>query len=85
MGRQNDLPAAPGSGLLLCGAEESGADARDGEIVAALIDKEEATVKTLRRKGGKVILEPANPSLSPVTYDRGVDILGRVVSVIRAL
>lgn len=64
---------------------ESGADARDGEIVAALIDKEEATVKTLRRKGGKVILEPANPSLSPVTYDRGVDILGRVVSVIRAL
>ena len=64
---------------------ESGADVRDGEIVAALIDKEEATVKTLRRKGGKVILEPANPSLSPVTYDRGVDILGRVVSVIRSL
>ena len=64
---------------------ESGANVRDGEIVAALIDKEEATVKTLRRRGGKVILEPANSSLSPVTYDRGVDILGRVVSVIRSL
>ena len=64
---------------------EQGADARDGEIVAALIDGEEATVKTLRRKGGKVVLVPANPALSPVTYDRGVSILGRVVSVIRSL
>ncbi|MGH8923582.1 MAG: transcriptional repressor LexA [Acidimicrobiia bacterium] len=64
---------------------EQGKDARDGQIVAALIDKEEATVKTLRRRGGKVILEPANPALSPVTYDRGVEVIGRVVSVIRAM
>ncbi len=64
---------------------EQGAHARDGEIVAALIDGEEATVKTLRRKGGKVVLVPANPALSPVTYDRGVSILGRVKSVIRSL
>jgi repressor LexA len=64
---------------------EKGPVARDGEIVAALIENEEATVKTLRRKGGKVILEPANPALKAVTYDGGVDIIGRVVSVIRAL
>jgi repressor LexA len=64
---------------------EKGPVARDGGIVAALIENEEATVKTLRRKGGKVILEPANPALKAVTYDGGVDIIGRVVSVIRAL
>lgn len=64
---------------------EQTSDVGNGEIVAALIDGEEATVKTLRRKSGKVTLEPANAALSPVTYDRGVDILGRVVSVIRSL
>jgi len=64
---------------------EHGADARDGEIVAALIEGEEATVKRLRRRDGKVVLEPANPSLKPVTYDRGVDIIGRVRNVIRSL
>jgi repressor LexA len=64
---------------------EHGAEARDGEIVAALVEGEEATVKKLRRKGGKVTLEPANPALSPVTYDGGVDIIGRVNNVIRTL
>jgi repressor LexA len=60
-------------------------DARNGEIVAALINGEEATVKRLRRQSGEVVLEPANPALSPVRYKSGVEVIGRVVSVLRRL
>jgi repressor LexA len=58
-------------------------DARDGEIVAALIDGEEATVKRLRRREGRVILESANPAYEPMVFTEGVELLGRVVSVLR--
>lgn len=64
---------------------ERGGSPSNGEIVAALIDGEEATVKRLRRSGAQVILEPANPALSPIAYDSGVEVIGRVVSVIRSL
>ena len=64
-------------------AVRSQKDARDGEIVAALIDGEEATVKRLRRHEGKVILEPANPSYEPMVYTDGVELVGKVVSVLR--
>jgi repressor LexA len=64
---------------------ERGTEAADGEIVAALIEKEEATVKRLRRRGDAVILEPANPALEPVSYNSGVEVMGRVVSVLRRL
>ena len=60
-------------------------DARNGEIIAALINGEEATVKRLRRQSGEVILEPANPALSPVRYRSGVEVIGPVVSVLRRL
>lgn len=59
------------------------ADARDGEIVAALVDGEEATVKRLRRKDGKVILESENPAYLPMVFTEGVELIGKVVSVIR--
>jgi repressor LexA len=58
--------------------------AEDGEIVAALVDGEEATVKTLRRRGGRVVLEAANPAYGPIEAD-DVKVLGKVVSVIRRL
>jgi repressor LexA len=64
---------------------ERGGSPSNGEIVAALIDGEEATVKRLRRSGTQVILEPANPALQPVAYSSGVEIIGRVVNVIRSL
>ena len=64
---------------------ERGGSPSNGEIVAALIDGEEATVKRLRRTGTRVILEPANPALQPIAYASGVEIIGRVVSVIRSL
>jgi repressor LexA len=58
-------------------------EARDGEIVAALVDGEEATVKRLRRKDGKVILESANPDYPPMVFSDGVERVGKVVSVLR--
>ncbi|MFQ5522831.1 MAG: transcriptional repressor LexA [Acidimicrobiia bacterium] len=64
-------------------AVRSQPDATDGDIVAALIDGEEATVKRLRRRDGKVILESENRAYEPMVFTEGVEILGRVVSVLR--
>lgn len=58
-------------------------DARDGEIVAALINGEEATVKRLRRRDGKVILESENPVYEPMVFDEGVELIGKVITVLR--
>lgn len=60
-------------------------DANDGDIVVALVEGEEATVKRLRRENGKVILVPENPVYSPMEYTEGVQVLGRVVSVLRRI
>jgi repressor LexA len=58
--------------------------ADDGEIVAALVGDEEATVKRLSRKGGKVRLLAENPAYAPIEAEE-VRILGKVVSVLRRL
>jgi len=60
-------------------------DARDGELVAALVDGEEATVKRLRREPGRVVLLPENPDYEPIVLTGGVEILGKVVAVIRTV
>ncbi|WP_205480707.1 transcriptional repressor LexA [Sphingomonas arenae] len=58
--------------------------ARDGEIVVALIDEAEATLKTFRREGQMVRLDPANRSYEAQRYspDR-VRIQGRLAGLIR--
>ncbi len=56
-------------------------DAHSGEIVVALFE-DEATVKTLRRKGGHTWLMPENPDYEPIDGD-GCQILGKVVAVVR--
>jgi repressor LexA len=61
------------------------ADANDGDIVAALIEGEEATVKRLQRRDGKVALIAENPAYAPMVFTDGVEVLGRVVSVLRTL
>jgi len=58
-------------------------DARDGEIVACLIDGEEATVKRLQRRDGKVYLHSENPAYEPMVFSDGVELIGKVVSVLR--
>lgn len=59
----------------------SSADAPNGTIVAARID-DEATVKTLKRSGGRVWLMPANAAYDPIPGD-GAVIMGQVVAVLR--
>ena len=59
--------------------------ARDGDIVVALIDDEEATLKRIRhRPDGQVELRPENPAMSPLVYDAArVRIQGIVVGQLR--
>lgn len=58
------------------------ATARDGEIVAALVDGEEATLKRFYRENHRYRLEPANSQMKPI-YSDNVQILGVLASVIR--
>jgi repressor LexA len=59
--------------------------ADDGEIVVALVG-DEATVKRLRRRRGRVELEPANPRFQPIVVDpEQVVMLGKVIEVRRVL
>ncbi len=59
-------------------------DCRDGEIVAALVDGTEATVKRLHRLDGRVRLSPENDALEPFFPD-DVAVMGKVVGVFRRL
>ena len=61
------------------------ADTADtGDIVVALIDREEATLKRLRRKGASIALEAANPAYETRIFgpDR-VQIQGKLVGLFR--
>lgn len=58
-------------------------DAQNGDIVAALLD-DEATVKTFKRKDGKVWLLPHNPAYDPIDGDHA-QVLGKVVTVLRRI
>lgn len=55
---------------------------RDGEIVVALVDGEEATLKRFYKEPHRVRLEPANSSMQPI-YATQVEVLGVVTGVIR--
>ncbi|NJC06691.1 repressor LexA [Sphingomonas kaistensis] len=58
--------------------------AREGEIVVALIDDAEATLKTFRREGQMVRLDPANRAHEAQRYDpRRVKIQGKLAGLIR--
>ena len=58
--------------------------ARDGEIVVALINDEEATLKTFRRDGSMIRLDPANARYEPQRYSPDqVRIQGRLAGLIR--
>ncbi len=57
--------------------------AESGDIVVALIE-DEATVKTLKIKGGRPELHPANPAFEPIIPETGeLHILGKVIEVRR--
>lgn len=73
------IDAAIADGDWVVVRQQSVAD--NGDIVAAMIDGE-ATVKTYRRRDGRVQLLPANPAYPPIAGDHAT-ILGRVVAVLR--
>lgn len=63
--------------------EQGSAD--NGDIVVALVDGHEATLKRLRRKGGMIALEAANPAYETrVLPDSRVKVQGRLVGLIRS-
>ena len=59
-------------------------DARDGDIVVALIDEQEATLKYLRREKNIVRLDPANPAHEPQRYEsHRVQVQGKLAGLLR--
>lgn len=59
--------------------------ARNGEIVVALVDGEEATLKRIEQTPGQVILHPANSSMQPMRYlPEQVQIQGVLVGQMRS-
>jgi repressor LexA len=61
---------------------EQAEDARNGEIVVALLDNGMATLKRFFRETTRVRLEPANARMSPI-FVKNVRIQGKVVGLIR--
>jgi repressor LexA len=59
-------------------------DARNGEIVVALVGDEDATVKRFFREHGRVRLQPENATMEPI-YSDEVRVLGTVKAVLRRL
>jgi repressor LexA len=58
--------------------------ARDGEIVVALVDGSDATLKRLYREGVKVRLQPSNSEMDPIIVQaKAVQVQGRVIGVLR--
>ncbi len=71
-------------GDLVLVRQQTGAET--GDIVAALINDEEATVKRFKRKGDQIILEPENPDFEPIYSDNvSVKIIGKIMAVLRLL
>ncbi len=58
--------------------------ARNGEIVVALVDGADATLKRFYREADKVRLQPSNANMKPIVVPaRSVAVQGRVIGVLR--
>jgi len=64
---------------------EKAAEARDGDIVVALVDGMETTLKRFYLEpDGRVRLQPANSTMQPIYLPRSsVQIQGKVLAVLR--
>jgi len=63
---------------------EKSQTARDGEIVVALVEGTDATLKRLYREGANIRLQPSNAALQPIIVPaRSVQVQGRVIGVLR--
>lgn len=57
-------------------------EADNGDIVIALLNQEEVTVKRFYQNRDKIILKPSNPTYQPI-ITRDIIILGKVIGIIR--
>jgi repressor LexA len=58
--------------------------ARDGEIVVALVDGSDATLKRIYREGANTRLQPSNTTMQPIMVPaQSVRVQGRVIGVLR--
>lgn len=58
--------------------------ADNGDIIVALVDGQEATLKRLRRRGGAIALESANPKYRPrIFHPDQVRVQGRLAGLLR--
>ena len=58
--------------------------ARNGEIVVALVDGAETTLKRIYKEGDKIRLQPSNAAMHPiVVHASAVQIQGRVIGILR--
>jgi repressor LexA len=64
---------------------ENTMEAREGDIVVAMVDKSETTLKRFYREPGNMVrLQPANSTMSPIRVPaQDVQIQGRLLAVLR--
>jgi repressor LexA len=59
-------------------------NARDGEIVVALVEGTDATLKRIYREGTNIRLQPSNAAMKPIIVPaKSVQLQGRVIGVLR--
>lgn len=77
------INAGINSGDIVVIREQSNAD--NGDIVVALVEGHEATLKRLRRRGSAIALEAANPAFETRLYGADqVEVQGKLVGLIRS-
>src|SRR3569832_2010629 len=63
---------------------EKARTARDGEIVVALVDGSDTTLKRLYREGERIRLQPSNAAMAPIIVPaHSVQVQGKVIGVLR--
>ena len=63
---------------------EKARTARDGEIVVALVDGSDTTLKRLYREGERIRLQPSNATMAPIIVPaHSVQVQGKVIGVLR--
>ncbi len=74
----------PETVLPLVGRIAAGRPVEDGEIVVALVNGSETTLKRFYIEGDRIRLQPSNAAMAPIMVPaEGVEIQGRVVGVLR--
>lgn len=56
--------------------------AENGDVIVALVDGENATVKTFYKEEGHFRLQPENDNMEPI-ISQNVEVLGKVIGLIR--